>query len=137
MDRKLSFNEHVNQKMNKCNNIRTNEKTLCNTIKETIAYNLQNICEISFGLCSHKYWYLQLLQMANQDLLYFCLSLRNVTLPHKTSKYHLLCKKKKRKKKTVVNSNQSNYTRENYLHTASIIMMSNNGYLIPKICVMH
>ena len=44
---------------------------------------------------------------------------------------------KKRKEKTVVNSNQSNYTRENYLHTASIIMISNNGYLIPKICVMY
>ena len=86
----------------------------------------------------NPYWYLQLLQMANQDLLHFWLLLRNVTLPHKTSKYHLLCKKKKkRKKKTVVNSNQSNYTRENYLHIASIIMISNNGYLIPKICVMY
>ena len=58
-----------------------------------------------------------------------------------TSKYHLLCKKKKKKKrkkkKTVLNSNQSNYTRANYLHIASIIMISNNGYLIPKICVMY
>ena len=46
-------------------------------------------------------------------------------------------KKKKRKKKTAVNSNQSNYTRENQLHIASIIIISNNGYLIPKICVMY
>ena len=75
--------------------------------------------------------------MANQDPLYFYLPLRNVTLPHKTSKYHLLCKKKKKKeKKTVVNSNQGNYTRENYLYIASMIMVSNNGYLVPKICVM-
>ena len=45
-------------------------------------------------------------------------------------------KKKKKEKKTVVNSNQGNYTRENYLYIASIIMVSNNGYLVPKICVM-
>ena len=51
---------------------------------------------------------------------------------------HLLCKyKNNKKKKTVVNSNPSNYTRENYLHIASIIIISNNGYLIPKICVMY
>ena len=31
-------------------NIRTNEKTFLNTIEKTIAYNLQNICEISSGL---------------------------------------------------------------------------------------
>ena len=37
-------------------------------------------------------------------------------------------------KKTVVNSNQSNYTTENYLHIASIIIILNNGYLILKIC---
>ena len=43
-------------------------------------------------------------------------------------------KKKRKKKKTVVNSNQSNYTIANYLHIASIIMISNNGYLILKIC---
>ena len=35
-------------------NIRTNEKTFLNTIKETIAYNLQNICKISSGLCRHN-----------------------------------------------------------------------------------
>ena len=40
----------------------------------------------------------------------------------------------KKKKKTVVNSNQSNYTTENYLHIASIIIILNNGYLILKIC---
>ena len=32
-------------------NNRTNKKTLLNTIKEPIAYNLQNICKISSGLC--------------------------------------------------------------------------------------
>ena len=35
-------------------NIRTNEKTFLNTIEETIAYNLQNICEISSGLGRHN-----------------------------------------------------------------------------------
>ena len=83
----------------------------------------------------NQYWYLQLLQMTNQDLLYFWLSLRNLTLPHKTYKYCLLCKTKN--KKTVVNSNQSNYTTENYLHIASIIIILNNGYLILKIYFMH
>ena len=34
-------------------NIRTNEKTFPNTIKETIAYNLQNIFKILSGLCRH------------------------------------------------------------------------------------
>ena len=34
-------------------NIRTNEKTFINTIKETIAYNLQNIFKILSGLCRH------------------------------------------------------------------------------------
>ena len=38
------------------------------------------------------------------------------------------------KKKNVVNSSQSNYTTENYLHIASIIIILNNGYLILKIC---
>ena len=38
------------------------------------------------------------------------------------------------KKKKVVNSSQSNYTTENYLHIASIIIILNNGYLILKIC---
>ena len=42
-----------------------------------------------------------------------------------------------KKKKTVVNSNQSNYTTENYLHIASIIIILNNGYLILKIYVMY
>ena len=37
-------------------------------------------------------------------------------------------------KKNVVNSSQSNYTTENYLHIASIIIILNNGYLILKIC---
>ena len=36
--------------------------------------------------------------------------------------------------KNVVNSSQSNYTTENYLHIASIIIILNNGYLILKIC---
>ena len=40
----------------------------------------------------------------------------------------------KKKKKNVVNSSQSNYTTENYLHIASIIIILNNGYLILKIC---
>ena len=33
---------------------RTDEKTFLKTIKETIAYNLQNICKISSGLCRHN-----------------------------------------------------------------------------------
>ena len=41
------------------------------------------------------------------------------------------------KKKNVVNSSQSNYTTENYLHIASIIIILNNGYLILKIYVMY
>ena len=32
----------------------TNEKTLLNTIKEPIAYKLQNIWKISFGLCRNN-----------------------------------------------------------------------------------
>ena len=36
-------------------NIRTNEKTSLNLIKETISNNLQNICKISFWLCRHIY----------------------------------------------------------------------------------
>ena len=59
----------------------------------------QGKCSDSCTRLVNPYWYLQLLQMTNQDLLYFWLSLRNVTLPHKTSKYHLLCKKKKKEKK--------------------------------------
>ena len=35
-------------------NDKTNEKTFLNTIKETIAYNLQNICKISSGLYRHN-----------------------------------------------------------------------------------
>ena len=35
-------------------NIRTNEMGFLNTIKETIAYNLQNICKISSGICRHN-----------------------------------------------------------------------------------
>ena len=115
----------------------------CSTSRLNIKDDLQRQgkCSDSCTRLVNPYWYLQLLQMTKQDLLYFWLSLKNVTLPHKTSKYHLLCKKKKKKKrkkkKTVVNSNQSNYTIANYLHIASIIMISNNGYLILKICVMY
>ena len=36
--------------------------------------------------------------------------------------------------KKLVNSNQSDYTTENYLHIASITIILNNGYLILKIC---
>ena len=32
---------------------RTNEKTLRNTIKVIIAYNLQNVCKISSRICKH------------------------------------------------------------------------------------
>ena len=39
----------------------------------------------------------------------------------------------KKKKKNVVNTSQSNYTTENYLHIASIIVILNNGHLILKI----
>ena len=39
--------------------------------------------------------------------------------------------------KKLVNSNQSNYTTENYLYIASIIIILNNGYLILKIYVMY
>ena len=46
-------------------------------------------------------------------------------------------KKTKKEKKTVVNSNQSNYTIENYLHIASIIIILNNRYLILKIHFMY
>ena len=35
----------------------------------------------------------------------------------------------KKKTKKLANSNQSNYTRENYLHIASIIIILNNGYI--------
>ena len=91
----------------------------------------QGKCSDSCTRLVNPYWYLQLLQMTIQDLLYLWLSQRNLTLPHKTSKYHLLCKK------NVVNSSQSNYTTENYLHIASIIIILNNGYLILKIYVMY
>ena len=97
----------------------------------------QDKCSDSCTRLVNPYWYLQLLQMTNQDLLYFWLSQTNLILPHKTSKYHLLCKNKKKEKKTVVNSSQSNYTTENYLHIASIIIILNNGYLILKIYVMY
>ena len=94
----------------------------------------QGKCNDSCTRLVDPYWYLQLLQMTDHNLLYFWLSLRNLTLPHKASKYHLLCKKKKKK---IVNSNQRNYTIENYLHIASIIIILNNGYLILKIYVMY
>ena len=102
--------------------------------KLNISDNLQRQgkCSDSCTRLVNPYWYLQLLQMTNQDLLYFWLSLRNLILPHKTSKYHLLCKK------NVVNSNQIyNYATENYLHIASITIILNNGYLILKIYVMY
>ena len=55
LDSKLSFNEHVNQKTNKCNRILGLMKRLSlNTIKKTITYNLKNICKISPGLCRHN-----------------------------------------------------------------------------------
>ena len=54
----------------------------------------QDKCSDSCTRLVNPYWYLQFLQMANQDLLYFLLSLRNLTLPHKTSKYHLQWKEK-------------------------------------------
>ena len=92
----------------------------------------QGKCSDSCTRLVNPYCYLQLLQVTNQGLLYFWLSLRNLTLPHKTSKYHLLCKRKQ-----LVNSNQSNYTTENYLHIASIVIILNNGYLILKIHVMY
>ena len=43
------------------------------------------------------------------------------------SKCHLLCNKTTQK---LVNSNQSNYTTENYLHIASIIIILNNGCVV-------
>ena len=46
-------------------------------------------------------------------------------------------KKKTKNKKSLVNSSQSNYTIENYLHITSIIVILNNGYLILKIYVMY
>ena len=88
-------------------------------------------CSDSCTRLVNSYWYLQLLQMTNQDLLYFWLLQRNLTLPQKTSKYQLLCKNKE---KTVVNSRQSNYTTENHLHIASITIIFNKWYLILKIC---
>ena len=55
LDSKLSFNEHVNQKTNKCNRILGLMKRLSlNTIKKTITYNLKNICKISSGLCRYN-----------------------------------------------------------------------------------
>ena len=54
----------------------------------------QDKCNDGCTRLVNPYWYLQLLQMTNQDLMYFWLSLRNLTLPHITSKYHLLCTKK-------------------------------------------
>ena len=83
---------------------------------------------------ANPYRYLQLLQMTNQDLLYFWLSLRYLTLPHKTYKYHLLCKKKKEQ---LVAITVIILYRENYLQIASIIIKLNNGHLILKIYVMH
>ena len=35
-------------------NNNTNKKSFLNTTKETIAYNLQNICKISSILCRHN-----------------------------------------------------------------------------------
>ena len=55
LDSKLGFNEHVNQKMNKCNIILgLMQRLFLNTIKETSAYNLQIICKISSGQCRHN-----------------------------------------------------------------------------------
>ena len=54
LDSKLGFSEYVNQKINKCNRILGLIKNFLNNIKETIAYNLQNICKVSFGLCRHN-----------------------------------------------------------------------------------
>ena len=79
----------------------------------------QGKCSDSCTRLVNPYWYLQLLQMTNQDVLYFWLS----KPPSSTC-----CAKK-----TVVNTSQSNYTTENYLHIASIIVILNNGHLILKI----
>ena len=47
-------------------------------------------------------------------------------------------REKEKKNKTVVNSSQSNYTTENYLPIANIIIIIlNNGYLILKKYVMY
>ena len=60
----------------------------------------QGECSDSCTRLVNPFWYLQLLQITNQVLLYFWLSLRNLTLPHKTSTYL------QKKENTVVNSNQ-------------------------------
>ena len=62
-----------------------------------ISNNLQRQgkCSDSCTRLVNPYRYLQLLHMTNQELLHLWLSLGNLTLPHKTSKYQLLCTKKK------------------------------------------
>ena len=35
---------------------RTSQNTFLNTTKEPIAYNLQNVCKISSGLCWQNLW---------------------------------------------------------------------------------
>ena len=44
-------------------NNKTNEKTFSNTIKEPIAYNLQNICKILSGLWRHNPSYIILINL--------------------------------------------------------------------------
>ena len=56
---------------------------------------------------------------------------------HTQKKVPPAMQKKKKKKEAAVNSNQSNYTGENSMHIASIIVILNNGYLIWKICVIY
>ena len=66
---------------------------------------------------STQYWYPQLLQMTNQDPLYFQPSLRNLTLPHEPPTMQ----------KTPVNSNQGNNTTENVLE-ASLRLSTHRKY---------
>ena len=94
----------------------------------------QGKCSDSCTRLVNPYWYLQVLQMTNQDLLYLWLTLRNFDIAIQNLQVSPAMQKKKKK---IVNSNQSNYTTENYLHIASITNILNNGYLILKIYVMY
>ena len=83
---------------------------------------------------STQYWGTKLLQMNNQDLLYFQLAPRNLTLPHKPSLKHLLWKKLQLTGiRIIILQKKIQKHLLDYLHIANIIIILINGHLILKI----
>ena len=80
---------------------------------------------------STQYWYPQLLQVTNQDPLYFRLSPINLTLSYKPSVNHPLCKKLQliAIRVTILHKIFEDHHLD-YLQIANIIIALDNGHLI-------